>query len=244
MEQVSIIAALTAGIISFLSPCVLPLVPAYISFISGVSLEELKQGQDRSKILMRVSIRMAVFIMGFSLVFILLGASATFIGNFLLTRMHVLSKIAGVVIVIFGLHLVGIYRLNFLNYERRFQVTGKALNTFTILVLGMAFAFGWTPCIGPILAAILTLAATQQTIMQGVVLLGVYSIGLGIPFFLTGLAISSFLGLFQWFRKYFRLIEVISGIFLIILGVMIFFDMFMRLSGYFMKWFPFLQNIG
>ena len=244
MEQVSIFAALTAGIISFISPCVLPLVPAYISFISGVSLDDLQKGEDRKRIMLRVSSRMGLFILGFSIVFILLGASATFVGQFLLEQLRLLSKVAGVLIVIFGLHLLGVFRLRFLNYEKRFQVGGKTLGGFSILLLGMAFAFGWTPCIGPILAGILALAATQETIGQGILLLGVYSLGLGVPFFLTGLATSTFLGVFSWFKRHFRTIEIVSGVFLIVLGVMIYFDMFARLSGYLIRWFPFISTVG
>ncbi|MCX7919134.1 MAG: cytochrome c biogenesis protein CcdA [bacterium] len=223
--QVSLITAFIAGLLSFISPCVLPLVPGYISFISGVSLEEMKRTNDvsnRSRILKKVAINSVLFILGFSIVFILLGATATYIGGFLQSKMNVLSKIAGVVVIIFGLHTAGLFNIKFLQYEKRFQTRGKPLTLIGSLLIGMAFAFGWSPCIGPILAAILVYASTQETVYQGIGLLASYSLGLGIPFFIAGLAVNVFFGVFNWMKKYLHAIEIIAGVFLIVLGILIF----------------------
>ena len=182
METVSLLAALTGGIISFISPCVLPLVPAYLSFISGLSLKEIQTGEDRMAILHRTVISSAVFVAGFSTVFIAMGASASFIGNFLLMYKVAIGRVAGLLVFILGIHFLGIYRLKFLDVEHRFQGGSKNASLLSVFVIGLAFAFGWTPCIGPILAGILTIAATQDSVGQGVLLLTVYSAGLGIPF--------------------------------------------------------------
>jgi len=244
MADVSIFAAFSAGIISFVSPCVLPLIPAYISFISGVSLDTLRNESGEKKNVKIIAVSSAVFVLGFSVVFILMGASATFAGNFLLEKLSILTKVAGAVIIIFGLHFVGIFRIKYLNYEKRINIQSNKLGLFGIFLAGTAFAFGWTPCIGPILAGILTLAATKETVYDGVMLLSAYSLGLGIPFFITGIATNTFFSLFSKIKKHFKIVEIIGGVFLIVIGIMIMFDYFSIISGYLIQWFPFLQSVG
>lgn len=231
MGGVPIIAAFTAGLVSFLSPCVLPLVPGYISMISGASVQDLQEG-TQSGLLRKVLFHSLLFIAGFSIVFIGLGASATWIGQFLISRMSILYRIAGVVIIIFGLHMTGIFKISLLYRDKRFHTAGKAATPGGALLIGLAFAFGWTPCIGPILAAILALAASQTTVLAGVVLLAVYSAGLAVPFLLTSLGVNHFLRFYQRFRSHLHRVEVFGGVILIILGALIMTNQFTRLSGY------------
>jgi cytochrome c-type biogenesis protein len=224
MQEVSILTAFFAGLLSFLSPCVLPLVPGYLSFISGVSLDEIRDSQDKllhRKAIKKVALNSLLFILGFSIVFILLGASATFIGGFLRTQMAILSKIAGIFIIIFGLHIAGVFKIKYLLYEERFHFKKRPLSWIGTILVGMAFSFGWSPCIGPILMTILYYASTQETVYQGIGLLLSYSLGLGIPFFVAAIAVNAFLGLFNRLKKYMRIIEIISGIFLILFGILI-----------------------
>jgi cytochrome c-type biogenesis protein len=221
MTNVSIITALLAGVLSFVSPCVLPLIPAYISYISGVSLQDMQSGEVSSK---KIIINSIAFVLGFSTVFILLGASASLIGKVLARHMNTFKLIAGIIIIIFGLHTAGIIRIKFLNYEKKVQV--KRSNSATLIgayVIGIAFAAGWTPCVGPILGAILAEASTYTTMSKGIILLTVYSLGLGIPFILTAWAINKFFAAFKQIRKYFHAIEIISGILLIIVGLLLIF---------------------
>lgn len=231
MEGVSLLAAFAAGLISFLSPCVLPLVPGYVSMISGASVDELKTGND-AKVFDKVLLHSLLFILGFSIVFISLGASATWLGQTLLSRMSILYKIAGVMIIIFGLHLTGILKISLLNRDKRFHSAGKPASAGGSLVIGLAFAFGWTPCIGPILAAILGVAASRETVWGGIFLLSLYSLGLAVPFLLTSLGINHFLKFYNRFRTHLHQVEVFSGIVLIVLGAMIFTNQFTRLAGY------------
>lgn len=243
MPDISIISAFLAGLISFISPCVLPIVPAYISFISGVSLDELRtdtSAKNRSKVI----INSLVFILGFSIVFVLLGAAASSVGNFILQKQVILQRIAGVIIIIFGLHLTGIIKLKFLLYEKRVNTQTKSMGLFSTLLIGMAFAFGWSPCLGPILSGILGLAAMEEHLYRGVLLLGVYSLGLGIPFFLTAIATDKALNFFNKIKKHMRKVEIISGLFLIIIGIAIMFNFFTLFSSYINQLFPALQNIG
>src|SRR6266478_8107927 len=177
MGGVSLAAAFGAGLLSFLSPCVLPLVPGYISMVSGASVEELKSG-DNSRLLGKILLHSLLFIAGFSIVFISLGASATWLGQTLLSRMSLLYKVGGVIIIIFGLHLTGLLKIPILYSDKRFHSAGKPATALGAFLIGLAFAFGWTPCIGPILAAILGLAASQDTIGAGVSMLALYSLGL------------------------------------------------------------------
>ncbi|MFH1006355.1 MAG: cytochrome c biogenesis protein CcdA [Candidatus Latescibacterota bacterium] len=232
MEPVSLFPAFLAGLGSFFSPCVLPLVPAYLSFVSGMSLDQLQGGEHQRALIRGVSANALFFVLGFSLIFILLGASATLVGHFLLSRMAVLTKVAGVLLVIFGLHIAGALRIPFLHYEKRLHLRTKPVGLIGSFLVGMAFAFGWSPCIGPFLAAILTYAATRETMGQGIALLGAYSIGLGIPFLVTAVAVNAFLSAFARIKRYFRIIEIVSGALLILVGLLIFTGRFAILSAW------------
>jgi cytochrome c-type biogenesis protein len=232
MDNVSLISAFIAGVASFVSPCVLPLVPAYISFISGVSLEKLREsGSEASR--KNVMLTSLIFIAGFSTIFILLGASATYAGQFLLKNKILFNRIAGAIIIIFGLHVAGLFQIKFLNYEKRFNMNQKKGGIVSTYLVGLAFAAGWTPCIGPILAAILVMASNQQSSGQGVLLLTSYSLGLGIPFFLTAIALNTFFNFFGWVKRHYRQIEYASAALLIVLGLMVMTNQFTRLASYF-----------
>ncbi len=230
-QQLSIPIAFVAGVVSFLSPCVLPLVPGYISMLSGASIEELKTRADPA-LAGRIFRNSVAFVIGFSLVFVALGASATWVGNFLLARRTVFNIVAGVIIIIFGLHLTGLVKIPLLYREARIDTGAPRRGLGGSFLLGFAFAFGWTPCIGPILTGILALAATRDTVFQGMFLLAVYSAGLAIPFILTGLGVSQFLKFYGGFRKHLQVVEVTSGILLIVIGILIAFNKFTVLSGY------------
>ena len=241
MQEVSLIAAaftsLLAGVLSFLSPCVLPLMPAYLSYVSGISLDELQEGDD-SHGGRPVLMGSLGFIAGFSAIFIAFGASATAlgrvlryayipIGSFELRPAH----IAGMLIILFGLHLIGLLRIPFLYREQRLQLGGGG-GVLQAFVLGAAFAFGWTPCIGPVLAGILAIAGSQETLGRGLFLLSIYSLGLGIPFLLTALSLDRFYRVFDLIKRHFRKIEVVSGVLLIIVGLMISLGQLTRLNSY------------
>ena len=222
MSDVGALTAFAAGIASFLSPCVLPLVPGYISFVSVLSLEELARGADQGTVRRRAVGGSAFFVLGFTAVFAVLGASASAAGQLLAAHLHWISKVAGALIALFGLHTMGVLPLRWLYFEKRFSATGMAPSSGGAFVMGLAFAFGWTPCIGPILAGILALAATQETVARGVFLLVVYSLGLGIPFLATGFGVNAFLAFFARYKKYFRWGEIASGVLLIVVGALIF----------------------
>jgi cytochrome c-type biogenesis protein len=247
VENVSILAAFAAGVLSFISPCVLPLIPGYLSFISGVTLDDL-QGVSASGAAVavaappatrrRVILTSLCFILGFSIVFITLGATASALGQFVMERLRILGKIAGAVIIIFGLHTMGVLRIGWLYSEKRVQVARKPAGRIGAILVGIAFAFGWTPCIGPILAGILAIAAAQETIGQGVQLLAVYSAGLGIPFLITGLAINSFFTAFAKIRRYYHAIELVSGGLLVAIGLLIFTDRFTTIARVLQPYLP------
>lgn len=241
--SISYVGAFLAGFLSFISPCVLPLIPGYLSFISGLSVEQLYDRNRRRENFTRVGVAALIFVLGFSTVFIVLGASATFIGGWLRHNLALFNKIAAVILVLFGLHLMGIFRIRTLNYEKRFHSGSRRFGMFSPFLIGLAFAFGWTPCIGPILGGILAIAANENSVGQGIVLLSCYSAGLGIPFILFALLFNYFIGFFSFFKKYFRQVEIISGLLLIGVGLLIFFDKLKLLSAYLMDWFPFLQNM-
>jgi cytochrome c-type biogenesis protein len=234
MDEISVFAAFVAGLFSFLSPCVLPLVPGYISIISGSSLDQLKAAQEKDSSLSRkVLLNSILFIVGFSVTFILLGASATWIGQFLVSKMRLLGQLAGLVLIVFGIHLTGLIKINALYKDKRFHNVQKPRGLLGAFVLGLAFAFGWTPCIGPILAGILTIASTKQTVTEGMFLLAVYSAGLGIPFLLTSLALNQFLAFYGRFKKHFHAVEVVSGALVIAVGLLILTNSLSRLATYF-----------
>jgi len=227
-----------------MSPCVLPLIPGYISFISGVSMDELTDRDKASKHLGRVAINTIFFVLGFSMIFIAMGASASFIGTWLFQNMSIFNKIAGVLIFLFGLHVTGILRIKALNYEKRFHTGQKKYGVLGSVVIGMAFAFGWTPCIGPILGSILTIAASSDTVWQGVILLAFYSAGLGIPFILTALLFNFLIGFFGFIKRHFRAVEIISGGLLMLIGILIFFNLLNMIANSLLELLPFMSEVG
>jgi cytochrome c-type biogenesis protein len=220
-QDVTLVAAFAAGFLSFVSPCVLPLIPGYISFVSGVSLEEMRADAAPTTSRLQVFLTSLAFVIGFSLVFVALGASATAVGKFFFARLPLFSKIAGAVLIIFGLHTMGVFRLAFLETEKRVHSQRKPAGPLGAMLVGVAFAFGWTPCIGPILGGILAIAGSKNSVAEGVTLLAVYSLGLGIPFLITSLAINQFFGAAKRIRKYYHAIELASGALLIVIGVLI-----------------------
>ncbi|HDQ26231.1 MAG TPA: cytochrome c biogenesis protein CcdA [bacterium] len=232
-QTVTFITAFIAGLISFLSPCVLPLIPGYISFISGASLKQLSDSTELKKVRGRVMAGSLFFVLGFSAVFILLGASATSIGSLLSAYMRPLSTAAGIVIIILGIHMTGVLKLTPLYREKKIHLHKKPVTIFGAFIIGMAFAFGWTPCIGPILAGILIIAGGQDTVWHGILLLAVYSLGLGIPFLLTAWSITLFFRFFDKFKKHFTLIEWIAGLMLITIGILILTGGMMRIAALF-----------
>jgi cytochrome c-type biogenesis protein len=224
VTDISLGVAFLAGVLSFLSPCVLPLIPAYISFLSGISLEDLRQGTAPKKVLIRAGLASVFFVAGFSLVFIVLGASASFIGKLLADHITVFTRIAGIAIIVLGLYLLGVIKMDWLGYERRLKVKKFSPGFIGAFLIGLAFAFGWTPCVGPILAGILALAAAQQTLVKGMYLLAAYSLGLGIPFIITGFGVGAFMKFFEKYKKFIRWGEIIAGVLLVALGALIFFN--------------------
>ena len=232
-----ILISFGAGLISFLSPCVLPLIPGYISYVSGNSLNELI---ERKKVNIIPTI---LFTVGFSIVFIIFGAASTFLGQFLLQNSFELRILAGVIIIIFSLHIMGIINLKFLNYEKRTQ-TNNNKNFYSPIIIGAAFGFGWTPCIGPILGSILVLAATEESINKGVLLLFFYSLGLAIPFILSGFLIQKFLIFSKNFKKNINIVSKIGGSILLVTGILILTNQLQILGFYILEYLPFLQKFG
>ena len=230
--------AFGAGFISFLSPCVLPLIPGYISYISGESLGDIVEKQKK------IILKTVLFSLGFSLVFISFGATASLIGNILLENSNTLRIIAGIIIIIFSLQLIGILNLNFLNQEKRFQTKNYSNNLFFPVVVGAAFGFGWTPCIGPVLGSILTLAALESSIGKGILLLSFYSLGLAIPFILSGYGISKFLAFSNNFRKNIKIVSVTGGVILLITGILILTNKLQTLGYFILEAIPILGNLG
>ena len=229
--------AFGAGLISFLSPCVLPLIPGYISYISGQSLQEVINSKKIN------FFPLILFCLGFSTVFIILGASASFIGQVLLQNSEILRIVAGIIIVIFSLQLIGIINISYLNFEKRFDAK-ESRNILFPYVIGLAFGFGWTPCIGPILGSILTLAAIEETLIKAVFLLLIYSIGLAIPFVISGVLIQKFVIFSKNFKKNINLVSKIGGIILLVTGILILTNQLQILGFYLLEFFPFFQNIG
>jgi cytochrome c-type biogenesis protein len=224
------IAAFVAGLISFLSPCVLPLVPGYVSLISGAGVDQL-QAQE-SGLLKKVMLNSIAFVLGFSIVFVTLGAISTSVGQLLAIYKTKLAVIAGVVIIIFGLHLTGVFQIKALLADTRLHQLKGGSTAWGAFVIGFAFAFGWTPCVGPILAVILGFAAAQDSVIKGIFLLAIYSLGLAVPFLLTSLGIERFLKFYSRFRSHMHALEVASGVLLIILGGLLVFGRFTLISNY------------
>ena len=230
--EVSFGISFLAGLVSFASPCVLPLIPSYVSFTTGLSLDELTEGKGGFRVKGITILSSILFILGFTSVFVAFGATASLIGDFMRQYMGLVGKIAGALVIVFGLYMMGILKLNFLMREKRVSVRKKRLGPFGSVLVGMAFAAGWTPCIGPILSTILILASQGESTYQGMFLLSVYSLGLGIPFLISAVLIDSFLNLFQRVKKYLRTVEVVGGAFLVVIGVLIFTNLLQRFTGY------------
>ena len=252
-ENVTLLAAFGAGLLSFISPCVLPLIPGYLSYVSGLSLDELKGGTGAvspasagvavaapvsAATRRRVVTASLAFILGFSIVFVALGASASALGQFLMSRLTLLNRIAGAIIIIFGLHTMGVLRIEWLYQEKRVQTSRQPAGLVGAMLVGIAFAFGWTPCIGPILAGILAVAAAQETVGDGIRLLSAYSLGLGVPFLATALAIDRFFAAFAKIRRHYHMIEIVSGALLIVIGVLIFTNRFTVLAQWLTPYLP------
>ena len=235
--MIELFIALVAGLISFLSPCVLPLIPGYISFISGQSLNELVESKKVN------IIPLLLFSLGFSFVFISFGAAASALGKVLLQNSNYLRVVAGTIIIIFSLQLLGIINIRFLNYEKKYY-TKKSTKPLFVFIIGMAFGFGWTPCIGPILGSILALASTEENIAKGVIMLSFYSLGLAIPFILSGFLIQKFLLFSKNFKKNINLVLKSGGVILFITGVLILTNQLQVLGYYILNIFPFLQSLG
>lgn len=229
-SDVNLLIAFGAGILTFISPCVLPLIPAYISYITGLSLDELKTKEKSN--LYHIVLNTLFFIIGFTVVFTLLGASATFLGSIISSYMNILRWVGGIIIIIFGLHIAGISPIKFLYTEKSLSLKKKPTGFIGSFLVGLAFAIAWTPCVGPILSSILIYAGTQETVKKGIFLLIAYSLGLGIPLLITSLAINLFLKFFNKIKKYFKLIEIAGGIILIIIGILIITDKFILITNW------------
>jgi len=222
LPQISVLAAFSAGLLSFVSPCVLPLVPSYISYITGLSVEQLTDMSERAKFKKAIVLNSLLFIAGFSTVFIAFGASASLLGQVLVTYQDYIRRIGGVLIVVFGLYLLGVLNLNFLKMEHRYQFRNRPAGYLGSFFIGVAFAAGWTPCVGPVLGSILLYAGTTDSLVDGIVLLTSYSLGLGLPLFLTALGVDRFLAYFKEVRAYLWGVSTVSGVLLVLVGVMIY----------------------
>ncbi|HEX6959500.1 MAG TPA: cytochrome c biogenesis protein CcdA [Ferrovibrio sp.] len=243
--DISYAAAAGAGVISFLSPCVLPLVPAYLCFVAGTTLDRLvtEDGADRATA-RRVFFAALAFVLGFSTVFVVMGASASALNRLIIENIDIIGKIAGAVIVLFGLHYMGLLKIGLLYREARFNTAERPTSIIGAYVIGLAFAFGWTPCVGPILATILTVAASRDQLGYGVSLLATYALGLGIPFLLAALAVKPFMAFMQRFKRHLHKVEIVAGAMLVVTGVLIFTNSLGQFSSYLLEFFPWLANIG
>jgi cytochrome c-type biogenesis protein len=218
MEHVSFLFAFGAGFLTFLSPCILPLIPAYISYITGISFDELKEEQNKD-VRKKTVIHSLLFILGFSFVFVTLGASASYLGKLLIAYRTMISRIGGVIVIIFGFYIMGFLRLDFLNKEKRFKLRPQRDSKLGSILLGITFAAAWTPCVDPILGSILTLALTKKTMLEGAWLLSIYSLGIAIPFIISAILINSFLSYFAKLKRYMFIVKFICGLLLILIGI-------------------------
>ena len=233
--------ALLAGVLSFLSPCVLPIVPPYLAYMGGISLSEMRENQSARR---RVLLPAIFFVLGLSTIFLLLGFAVSAFGSFFLQNQLLFSRVSGAMIVVFGLHFLGVIRIPLLNREARMDAKSDGGTAFGAYVLGLAFAFGWTPCIGPQLGAILSLAAQEASLVRGTVLLGVYALGLGLPFLLAALFIERAIGVMARLKRHMKTIERAMGVLLILVGLAIFSGAFSDFSWFLLERFPFLAVLG
>ncbi len=243
--DISYAGAAGAGLISFLSPCVLPLVPAYLSYMAGTSLDRmLERDETRAALTRRVFVSALAFVIGFSTIFIAMGASASALNRLIVENIDIIAKIAGSIIVLFGLHYMGLLKIPLLYREARFRTGDNSSGLVGAYVLGLAFAFGWTPCIGPILATILTVAASRDDLGYGISLLATYALGLGIPFLLAALAVNPFMRFMQRFARHLRKVEIAAGALLVLTGILIFTSSLGQFSYFLLDLFPWLATIG
>jgi cytochrome c-type biogenesis protein len=241
LQNVTVYLAFLAGLLSFVSPCVLPLIPSYVSFISGISFEQLTAENNPAEVKKVIIFNSLMFILGFTVVFVAMGTTITLLGQYFVAHQGIFRKVGAGVIIFFGLHIIGIVNLKVLQRDKRFQFSqNKPLGLVGSFFVGLGFAAGWTPCIGPILASILFVAGTSETLGMGILLLVIYSLGLAIPFFLTSLGINTFLKYFDRFKKHMRVVSILSGVFLIFVGILIYTNKFAILTARLNAWFPFL----
>jgi cytochrome c-type biogenesis protein len=236
----AMVVALAAGMLSFLSPCVLPIVPPYLAYMSGISVSDVQTGQSRGRALLPATF----FVLGLSTVFLFLGFTASAFGAFFLQNQVLFSRIAGAVVIVFGLHFLGVFRIPILDREARLDAGDKGGTALGAYVLGLAFAFGWTPCIGPQLGAILSIAATEASIARGTVLLGVYAIGLGVPFLLVAAFMTRSMAVMNRLKRHMKTIERVMGGLLLVVGIMLVTGAFTRLSWWLLEQFPALATLG
>lgn len=237
----AMIVALLAGVVSFLSPCVLPIVPPYLAYMSGVSLNEMSGAGAARR---RATVAALFFVMGLSTVFLILGFTASAFGAFFLQNQILFARLSGIVIIVFGLHFLGVFRIPFLDREARMDAGDKGGSSFGAYVLGLAFAFGWTPCIGPQLGAILSLAASEASVARGTLLLGVYAAGLGIPFLLAAMFITRAMGVMNRLKRHMKTIERVMGGLLLVVGLAILTGAFTTFSWWLLERFPALATLG
>lgn len=233
--------ALMAGVISFLSPCVLPIVPPYLAYMSGVSLNEIQGSQAARR---KATVAALFFVLGLSTVFLFLGFTASAFGAFFLQNQELFAQISGVVVIAFGAHFLGIFRIPFLEREARLEAGDQGGSSFGAYVLGLAFAFGWTPCIGPQLGAILSLAASEASVTRGTLLLGIYALGLGLPFLLAAMFLTRAMGVMNWLKPHMRLIERMMGLLLVLVGLALVTGAFSTFSYWLLEHFPALATLG
>jgi cytochrome c-type biogenesis protein len=238
MTEVNLLIAFTAGLFSFLSPCVLPIIPSYLSFVSGVSLEEMRAPRLERRTRRRMALNSLGFIAGFSLVFVSLGASASFLGSLFLDYRDYIRTLGGLLILLVGLYLLGLLKIPPLQRYLQFQLKDRPAGYLGSVLVGITFAVAWTPCVGPILGAILTLAGTSGEVERGVLLLATYAAGLALPFFLSALAVNSFFQFSNRFRRYLRAVDVAAGVLLIVVGVLLLTDYISILNSYALRFTP------
>ena len=244
MLDVSIWGAFVAGLLSFVSPCVLPIVPPYLAYLAGVSFSQLGEETIETGTGRRILLSAVFFVLGFSVVFVSLGATASFIGQTIAEYFDILSKIAGVLIIIMGLHFIGVFKIGLLYREARIDVRNKPAGYLGAFVMGLAFAFGWTPCVGPVLAAILFMAGAEDTAMKGATLLASYSLGIGIPFLLAAAFASRFLGWANRVKQHMHKIEIAMGLLPIVTGILFFTGSMSRIAQWLLDTFPAFQQVG
>jgi cytochrome c-type biogenesis protein len=234
--QLSIFVAFSAGLLSFVSPCVLPLVPSFITYITGLTFEDITSNMEKRKVRFITITNSLAFIAGFTFIFVLLGGSATFIGQAFITYQDMVRKVGGILIILFGLYIMGVINLKFLSAQKKIHIENKPAGYVGSFLVGIAFAAGWTPCVGPILGSILLYASTTGSVAKGMGLLAVYSFGLGLPLFISALAINTFLTTFKIISRHMKWITIGSGAFLIIIGVIIFTDSLTLLTSWFQQY--------